>query len=284
MPSLRLVAGSALLALVVTGCGSQNPSADPSKKASSTKSSPAPTASASTKTQSTVQGLRDRVQKNGTGTFSMVTRTSAGQLLASIRGRYALDDQQVAAQLKVPQKGAKPATARVELVRNDAFFQVAQWKKPSRTCWLRTTTVELSQGYGLDVSTTDQVPLPVALLDNFRAERTSGKGVVDGTLDIAAVLPLLSGSIKRQLIAARPQGAVPGVLTFHGNDVLLTVPGYALSATLSRSLGIEESKLASIATSSIEAGLRITGPVARVRAPSSSTQMTAAELKANRCG
>jgi hypothetical protein len=224
------------------------------------------------------------VQKHGTGTFSMVTTTIAGKVQASIRGRYSLDGQQVAARLAVPQKTGKPATALVDLIGNAAYFQVAEWKKPSRFCWLRTSTDELSQSYGLDVATTDQVPLPVALLDDFRAARSNGKGLIDGNLSITSVLPMLSGSSKRQLVAAKPAGDVPAFLTFHGNDLLLTIPGYALSTALSDSLKLDASKFSSIAAQRFVAGVKITGPVARVRAPSSNRQMSAADQKANRCG
>ena len=283
---LRLVAGSTLLAMValltLAGCGSQSPSADASKKPSGTTSTPS--ATPSTKTEATVQDVRDRVQKAGTGTFSLVTRTVAGQELASIKGRYALDDQHVAARLTVPQGTGKPATARVELVKGDAFFQVAQWTKAVRSCWLRSTTDDLSKSYGLDLATNDQVPLPIDLLDRFQAVKSAGNGLVDGTLDITAVLPLLSGAVKTQLVAAKPKGVVPAFLTFDGNDVLLTIPGYALSTALGESLKLDESKFSSIAAGRFEAGLRITGGIAGVGAPSSGRQMSAADLKANRCG
>lgn len=274
--------------LTLAGCGSQKPSSEPSKKSSGTASTvssatPTPSATPSTKTEATVQDVRDRVQKAGTGTFSLVTRTVAGEVLASIKGRYALDDQQVAARLTVPQGRGKAATARVELVKGDAFFQVAQWTKAVRSCWLRSTTDGLSKSYGLDLATNDQVPLPIDLLDRFQAVRSAGQ-VVDGSLDITAVLPLLSGAVKSQLVAAKPKGVVPAFLTFDGNDVMVTIPGYALSTALSQSLKIDESKFSSIAGERFEAGLRITGGVAGVGAPSSDRQMSAADLKANRCG
>jgi hypothetical protein len=282
MPRLRLVAGSAVLALAVAGCGSGGASSVASKNSSggaSTRSS-----SPSTQVEATVQDLRDRVQKTGTGTFSTVTTTIAGKVVSSVRGRYALGDQQLAARLQVPQGSGSPATARIDVVKGAAYFQVAQWKQPSRSCWLRTTTEQLSQEYGLDVATADQVPLAVNLLDNFRALRSNGVGLVDGNLDITAVLPLLSGATKVQLVAAKPKGVVPAFLTFDGDNVLVTVPGYALSTALSQSLKVDESKFASIAADRYEAGLKVTGPVAAVRAPSSGRQMSAADLQANRCG
>ncbi|MDQ6641582.1 MAG: hypothetical protein M3Y66_03705 [Actinomycetota bacterium] len=284
MPRLRLVTGTALLALAVSACGSQSPSSEAPKTSTPSSRPATPSATSSTKAEAAVQALRDRVRKPGTGTFSMVTRTVPGSLVASIRGHYRLTDQQLAAQLIVPQSSRKAATAKLELVKNDAFLQVDEWKKPSRTCWLRTTADQLSQRYGLDVVGTGLVPLPLALLDNFRATTINGKGLIDGNLNITDVLPMLGGSIKRQLVVAKPQGVVPAFVSFSGNDVQVTIPGYALSAALAQSLGVAESQFSAIAADRFEAGLKVTGPVATLRAPSSKRQMTTADLVANRCG
>ena len=61
----------------------------------------------------------------------------------------------------------KKATARLAIVGKDAFLQVDQWKQPSRGCWLKTTSKELSQRFALDVADSDEVPLPVGLLAAF---------------------------------------------------------------------------------------------------------------------
>jgi hypothetical protein len=289
MPSLRLVAGSALLALVVTGCGSQSPSAGASKKSSdspspSSSGSTTPGAAPSTQARKTVQTLRDRVQHTGAGTFGIVTRTVAGKLQASIRGRYDLSDQQLSAHLVVPQKGSGPATAEVAMVKDAAYFQVAEWDKRTRSCWLRTTPEGLSQDYGLDVASNDDVPVPVGLLDAFQATTVNGKGLVDGSVDISAVLPLLSGSNKRQIVAAQPTGQVPAFLSFNGRGLTITVPGYALSTALGQSLGLDPSRLSSIADQRFATGVKFKSSVAVVRAPARGKQMSAADLKANRCG
>ena len=48
------------------------------------------------------------------------------------------------------------------------------------------------------------MPLPVGLLTAFVPESSQGKGLIQGHLDMAAALPLLSGSLKSQLAQARP--------------------------------------------------------------------------------
>ena len=85
--------------------------------------------------------------------FSEVTRRPTGEEISSIRGRYSLDDEQVAATFRVPNPSSgKNATARLAIVGKDAFLQVDQWKEPSRGCWLKSTSQELSQRFALDVA------------------------------------------------------------------------------------------------------------------------------------
>ena len=98
-------------------------------------------------------------------------------------------------------------------------------------------------------------------------------------------LPLLSGSIKNQLTQARPSGTVPAFLTFDATHVLITVPGYALSAALSNSLKVDEQKFSSIAAAGYEAGVTtLKKGFSTVSAPQAAKQMSPADLKANRCG
>ena len=206
--------------------------------------------------------------------------------MSSIRGRYSLDDQQVAATFRVPDTSSgKKATARLAIVGKDAFLQVDQWQKPSRGCWLKTTSQELSQRFALDVADSDEVPLPVDLLDAFVPESSQGKGLIQGHLDIAAALPLLSGSLKTQLTEARPTGTVAAFLTYDPTHVLITVPGYALSTALSTALKVDEERFSSIAAARYEAGLTtLKGGFDQVAAPQASKQMSSADLEANRCG
>ncbi len=285
----RLVAACALLTLAVSGCGSSGPTGggssapDPSRSPASSASS---SASASGPLAKRIQTLQDRAEKSGGGLFSEVTRGSTGEEISSIRGRYSLDDEQVAATFRVPDTATgKKATARLAIVGQDAFLQVDQWKQPSRGCWLKTTSRELSERYALDVADSDEVPLPLTLLAGFRPESSEGEGLIQGRLDIPAAIPLLSGSIKAQLMQARPSGTVPAFLTYDATHVLITVPGYALSTALSNALKVDEQKFTSIAAARYEAGLTtLRGGFARVTAPKASRQMSAADLKANRCG
>lgn len=291
--SFRLVAACALVSVAASGCGSSSPKADPSPSASATTStSPSPSASSSAAAAPSgplgkqLQALQDRADKAGAGRFSEVTRAVSGAEISSIRGRYSMAAQQIAATFMVPDTtSGKTATARLSILGPDAFLQVDQWKKPSRGCWLKTTSGALSSDYALDVADSDQVPLPVLLLDNFQPTGSQGKGLIEGKVDISAALPLLSGSIKQQLVAAKPQGTVPAFLTYTDRQLLVTVPGYALSTALSESLKIDESKFSTIAAARYEAGLTgLGGGFAKVSAPASKLQMSDADLKANRCG
>lgn len=289
MPSLRVVAGSALLALVVSGCGSQSAASDSSTTSSDGPSSAGPStakpsSAPNTTSEKAVQALRDRVQKTGVGTFSMVTRTVPGKLEARIDGHYDLKTQQLSSGVRIPQHGGRSATARVDMIKDAAYFQVAQWDKPARTCWLRTSPEELSQKYGIDIASSDEVPIPIQLLDDFQAASVNGKGLIDGKVDIASVLPLLSSSNKAQIVAAKPTGTVPAFLTFSRDQMNITVPGYALSTALSGSLGVDPSKFSTIAEARYTAGVRIKQSVPGVQAPGKGKQMSQADLKANRCG
>lgn len=231
-----------------------------------------------------VQGLREKVARNGAGDFSVRTTTVAGEVLASITGRYSLPDRQVEAELRVPEGADQSATARMKLVKDAAFLQVAQWRSPARSCWLRTTTEQVAQRYQFDVATTDEVPLPVALLDDFSLATASGKGLIDGSLDLSVAARLLTGSVRVRVLAADPQGVVPAFLTFKGNNILITVPGYALSAALAQSLQVKASQFSTVAAARYEAAVRMRHQVTPVTVPDSASQMSAADLSANRCG
>ena len=279
---IRLVAACALLLLAATGCGSEG---DPGSASSSSPSARGSTATAASgPLAKELHTLQDRAQQDSQ--FSEVTRKPTGEEMSSIRGRYSLDDQQVAATFRVPDTSSgKKATARLAIVGKDAFLQVDQWKKPSRGCWLKTTSQELSQRFALDVADSDEVPLPVDLLDAFVPESSQGKGLIQGHLDIAAALPLLSGSLKTQLTEARPTGTVAAFLTYDPTHVLITVPGYALSTALSTALKVDEERFSSIAAARYEAGLTtLKGGFDQVAAPQASKQMSSADLEANRCG
>ena len=279
---IRLAAACALLVLAATGCGSNG---EPSSAESSSPSASGSTrATASGPLAKQLQALRDRAQQDSQ--FSEVTRRPTGEEISSIRGRYSLDDEQVAATFRVPNPSSgKNATARLAIVGKDAFLQVDQWKEPSRGCWLKSTSQELSQRFALDVADSDEVPLPVGLLDAFVPESSQGKGLIQGHLDIAEALPLLSGSLKSQLVQARPSGTVAAFLTYDPRHMLITVPGYALSSALSNSLKVDEQKLSSIAGARYEAGVTtLRGGFDQVAAPQAAKQMSAADLKANRCG
>ena len=134
---IRLAAACALLVLAATGCGS---SGDPSsaKIVLAQRLAAAPRATASGPLAKQMQTLQDRAQQDSQ--FSEVTRKPTGEEISSIRGRYSLDDEQVAATFRVPDTSSgKEATARLAIVGKDAFLQVDQWKQPSRGCWLKTT-------------------------------------------------------------------------------------------------------------------------------------------------
>ena len=279
--NIRLAAACALLVLAATGCGSAAPSG---ANSSSPSASGSASATASGPLAKEIQSLEDRVQKDSK--FSEVTRKPTGEEISSIRGRYSLDDDQVAATFRVPDTSTgKKATARLAIVGKDAFLQVDQWQKPSRGCWLKTTSRELSQRFALDVADSDDVPLPVGLLTAFVPESSQGQGLIQGHLDITAALPLLSGSIKSQLMQVRPKGTVPAFLTYDPTHVLITVPGYALSTALSNSLKIDEQKFSSIAAARYEAGVTtLKKGFSAVSAPQAAKQMSPADLKANRCG
>ena len=279
---IRLAAACALLVLAATGCGSNG---EPSSAESSSPSASGSTrATASGPLAKQLQALRDRAQQDSQ--FSEVTRRPTGEEISSIRGRYSLDDEQVAATFRVPNPSSgKNATARLAIVGKDAFLQVDQWKEPSRGCWLKSTSQELSQRFALDVADSDEVPLPVGLLDAFVPESSQGKGLIQGHFDIAEALPLLSGSLKSQLVQARPSGTVAAFLTYDPRHMLITVPGYALSSALSNSLKVDEQKLSSIAGARYEAGVTtLSGAFDQVAAPQPAKQMSTADLKANRCG
>jgi len=279
---IRLAAACALLVLAATGCGSNG---EPSSAESSSPSASGSTrATASGPLAKQLQALRDRAQQDSR--FSEVTRRPTGEEISSIRGRYSLDDEQVAATFRVPNPSSgKNATARLAIVGKDAFLQVDQWKEPSRGCWLKSTSQELSQRFALDVADSDEVPLPVGLLDAFVPESSQGKGLIQGHLDIAEALPLLSGSLKSQLVQARPSGTVAAFLTYDPRHMLITVPGYALSSALSNSLKVDEQKLSSIAGARYEAGVTtLSGAFDQVAAPQPAKQMSTADLEANRCG
>ena len=279
---IRLAAACALLVLAATGCGSNG---EPSSAESSSPSASGSTrATASGPLAKQLQARQDRAQQDSR--FSEVTRRPTGEEISSIRGRYSLDDEQVAATFRVPNPSSgKNATARLAIVGKDAFLQVDQWKEPSRGCWLKSTSQELSQRFALDVADSDEVPLPVGLLDAFVPESSQGKGLIQGHLDIAEALPLLSGSLKSQLVQARPSGTVAAFLTYDPRHMLITVPGYALSSALSNSLKVDEQKLSSIAGARYEAGVTtLSGAFDQVAAPQASKQMSSADLKANRCG
>ena len=279
---IRLAAACALLVLAATGCGSNG---EPSSAESSSPSASGSTrATASGPLAKQLQALRDRAQQDSQ--FSEVTRRPTGEEISSIRGRYSLDDEQVAATFRVPNPSSgKNATARLAIVGKDAFLQVDQWKEPSRGCWLKSTSQELSQRFALDVADSDEVPLPVELLTAFVPESSQGKGLIEGHLDIAAALPLLSGSLKSQLVQARPSGTVAAFLTYDPRHMLITVPGYALSSALSNSLKVDEQKLSSIAGARYEAGVTtLSGAFDQVAAPQPAKQMSTADLEANRCG
>jgi len=279
---IRLAAACALLVLAATGCGSNG---EPSSAESSSPSASGSTrATASGPLAKQLQALQDRAQQDSR--FSEVTRRPTGEEISSIRGRYSLDDEQVAATFRVPNPSSgKNATARLAIVGKDAFLQVDQWKEPSRGCWLKSTSQELSQRFALDVADSDEVPLPVGLLDAFVPESSQGKGLIQGHLDIAEALPLLSGSLKSQLVQARPSGTVAAFLTYDPRHMLITVPGYALSSALSNSLKVDEQKLSSIAGARYEAGVTtLSGAFDQVAAPQPAKQMSTADLEANRCG
>ena len=281
---IRLAAACALLVLAATGCGSNG---DPSSAESSSPSASGSStrrATASGPLAKQLQALQDRAQQDSR--FSEVTRKPTGEEISSIRGRYSLDDEQVAATFRVPDPSSgRNATARLAIVGKDAFLQVDQWKEPSRGCWLKSTSQELSQRFALDVADSDEVPLPVGLLDAFVPESSQGTGLIQGHLDIAEALPLLSGSLKSQLVQARPSGTVAAFLTYDPRHMLITVPGYALSSALSNSLKVDEQKLSSIAGARYEAGVTtLRGGFDQVAAPQAAKQMSAADLKANRCG
>ena len=279
---MRLAAACALLVLAATGCGSNG---EPSSAESSSPSASGSTrATASGPLAKQLQALQDRAQQDSR--FSEVTRRPTGEEISSIRGRYSLDDEQVAATFRVPNPSSgKNATARLAIVGKDAFLQVDQWKEPSRGCWLKSTSQELSQRFALDVADSDEVPLPVGLLDAFVPESSQGKGLIQGHLDIAAALPLLSGSLKTQLTQARPTGTVAAFLTYDPTHVLITVPGYALSTALSTALKVDEQRFSSIAAARYEAGLTtLKGAFDQVAAPQPAKQMSTADLEANRCG
>ncbi len=279
---IRLAAACALLVLAATGCGSNG---EPSSAESSSPSASGSTrATASGPLAKQLQALRDRAQQDSQ--FSEVTRRPTGEEISSIRGRYSLDDEQVAATFRVPNPSSgKNATARLAIVGKDAFLQVDQWKEPSRGCWLKSTSQELSQRFALDVADSDEVPLPVGLLTAFVPESSQGQGLIQGHLDIAQALPLLSGSLKSQLVQARPSGTVAAFLTYDPRHMLITVPGYALSSALSNSLKVDEQKLSSIAGARYEAGVTtLSGGFDQVAAPQPAKQMSTADLEANRCG
>ena len=279
---IRLAAACALLVLAATGCGSNG---EPSSAESSSPSASGSTrATASGPLAKQLQALRDRAQQDSQ--FSEVTRRPTGEEISSTRGRYSLDDEQVAATFRVPNPSSgKNATARLAIVGKDAFLQVDQWKEPSRGCWLKTTSQALSKRFALDVADSDEVPLPVGLLDAFVPESSQGKGLIQGHLDIAEALPLLSGSLKSQLVQARPSGTVAAFLTYDPRHMLITVPGYALSSALSNSLKVDEQKLSSIAGARYEAGVTtLSGAFDQVAAPQPAKQMSTADLEANRCG
>ena len=279
---IRLAAACALLVLAATGCGSNG---EPSSAESSSPSASGSTrATASGPLAKQLQALQDRAQQDSR--FSEVTRRPTGEEISSIRGRYSLDDEQVAATFRVPNPSSgKNATARLAIVGKDAFLQVDQWKEPSRGCWLKSTSQELSQRFALDVADSDEVPLPVGLLDAFVPESSQGKGLIQGHFDIAEALPLLSGSLKSQLVQARPSGTVAAFLTYDPRHMLITVPGYALSSALSNSLKVDEQKLSSIAGARYEAGVTtLSGAFDQVAAPQPAKQMSTADLEANRCG
>jgi len=278
---IRLAAACALLVLAATGCGSNG---DPNSAQSSSPSASGSTrATASGPFAKQLQTLQERAEQ--ASRFSEVTRKPTGEEISSIRGRYSLDDEQVAATFRVPDPSSGNATARLAIVGKDAYLQVDQWKEPSRGCWLKSTSQELSQRFALDVADSDDVPLPVGLLDAFVPESSQGKGLIQGHLDIAAALPLLSGSLKSQLVQARPKGTVAAFLTYDPRHVLITVPGYALSSALSNSLKVDEQKLSSIAGARYEAGVTtLRGGFEQVAAQQAAKQMSTADLEANRCG
>ena len=278
---IRLAAACAVLVVAATGCGSSGESS--SAKSSSPSASGTRTA-ASGPFAKEMQTLQDRAQQDSR--FSEVTRKPTGDEISSIRGRYSLDDEQVAATFRVPDTSSgKKATARLAIVGKDAYLQVDQWKQPSRGCWLKTTSQELSQRFALDVADSDEVPLPVGLLAAFVPESSQGKGLIQGHLDLAAALPLLSGSLKSQLAQARPSGTVAAFLTYDDSHMLITVPGYALSSALSNALKVDEQKFASIAAARYEAGVTtLKGGFDQVAAPQAAKQMSTADLEANRCG
>ena len=238
--NIRLAAACVLLVLAATGCGSNG---EPS---SAKSSSPSASGSASH------HGLRPARQADA----GAAGPRAAGQPVQ--RGHAQADgggDQLDPGPL-LPRRRAgrghlpgarhlerQEATARLAIVGKDAFLQVDQWKKPSRGCWLKTTSQELSQRFALDVADSDEVPLPVGLLTAFVPESSQGQGLIQGHLDIAEALPLLSGSLKSQLTQARPSGTVAAFLTYDPRHMLITVPGYALSNALSTSLKVDEQKL-----------------------------------------
>ncbi len=292
---IRLVAACALITLAATGCGSSASGGSAKDGSSSSPSAGSPSTSASSSATGTsasdplvktLQALQVRAAKPGGGLFTEVTRKPSGEEISSIRGRYSLDDEQVAATFRVPDTSTgQKATAKLAIVGQDAFLQVDQWQKPSRGCWLKTTSKGLSERYGLDVADSDETPLPLTLLGAFTPEGSEGKGLIRGKLDLIAAIPLLSGSIKAQLLQARPSGSVAAFVTYDATHVLITVPGYALSTALSTSLKVDESKFSSITAARYEAGLTtLEGGFAKVAAPAASRQMSAADLKANRCG
>ena len=280
--NLRLAAACVLLVLAATGCGSNGQSSSAKSSSPTASGSASTTASGPLATQ--MQTLQDRAQRDSR--FSEVTRKPTGEEISSIRGRYSLDDEQVAATFRVPDTSSdRQATARLAIVGKDSYLQVDQWKKPSRGCWLKTTSQELSKRFALDVADSDEVPLPVGLLTAFVPESSQGKGLIQGHLDIAQALPLLSGSLKSQLTQARPAGTVAAFLTYDDTHMLITVPGYALSNALSTSLKVDEGKFRSIAAARYEAGVTtLKGGFDQVAAPQKAKQMSSADLEANRCG
>ncbi|WP_198412432.1 hypothetical protein [Nocardioides mangrovicus] len=283
-----LLCCAAVLAVGLAGCGGS----DSPKKASASMSA---SASASASASSTPSGsasadpklasIRQSVQQQGTGTFTQSDEKVDGTQVSRAQGSYSLKDETVSATVTIPDTTTKKvATARVRLVDGKAYLQVDQWKQPSRSCWLASTASDLSSSYALDVSSGGSTPLAVALLDEFKVTGNSGPGTFQGSIPIASVLPLLSGSLKEQLEQANPKGTAPAFLVADGKTITFTVPGYGLVPELAAALGVDTSQFSSIQNDRYFATVTPGASSDTVVAPAKSKQMTDQQLAKNSCG
>ncbi|MCW2759238.1 MAG: hypothetical protein JWO46_2984 [Nocardioidaceae bacterium] len=281
--TVSLSAGALVLAVVATGCGgSGKPAATKSSSGSASASASASPAAAGS-LGAKVSAVRDRVEKAGTGSFTLSDATIAGKALSTIDGRYSLDDETLDAAVSIPDGTGKSATAKIRVLGDTAYIQAAEWKPPSNTCWLKTTPAGISSDYGLDVSSAD-VPLPLLLLGKFQPQTSSGEGVYQGELDLASATLLLSGTTKSQVEQAKPKGTVPAFVTDDGTTATVTVPGYAMATALSTALKVDDSQFTAMKSERYEATLGPAKDTSAIAAPEAGKQMSKDDLTANRCG